>query len=241
MKKSGLLSLSVNILPGDFFGINWKYITICLIIQSETAFLQQERGEAMEHDIRVERTKTALRVAFVELLEEYSAYGISVTNLTKRAKISRVTFYIHYDDMSDFIEKICDYVVMDVKWAPTQDLNLFKLDNAKLIFTKQVETVRENTQLFRALLGDNGPDHFWDKFMEMIAYEYVKQITKHHKDKFENEGDMMALIKYISAGEMQLVTDWIRTDPIEPISTIVDRIMTFTFKGVFDSLGMMED
>ncbi len=194
----------------------------------------------MENDIRIERTKNALRGAFVELLDETPIYGISVTNLTKRAKVSRVTFYIHYTDMADFVDKTCDSVLSNITWGPSKELNLFVFENAKLVIRKQVEAVRENADIFRALLGSNGPDQFYGNMIDMIFKEYLFHLKK-YKDRFEDVDEMNAIVKYVTAGEIQLVTDWITKDPIVPNEVMVDRIVNLTFRGIFKSLDMMED
>lgn len=193
----------------------------------------------MAVDIRIERTKVALREAFCELLEETPAYGISVTNLTKKAKVSRVTFYIHYQDMTDFIEKVCDWVLSDMVWPPAAEMNVFNIENAKLIFTKQAQSVADNAVLFRALLGDNGPNYFWDKFSAVIESEYNVYLEK-SKIEF-SEQNTRDIVKYVSAGKLALLIDWIDNDPMVPTEEMVDKIMQLTYRGVFDSLGMMQD
>ena len=193
----------------------------------------------MENDIRVERTKSALREAFVQLLKDTPIYSISVTNLTKTAKVSRVTFYIHYTDMTDFIEKICDGVLSEIKWMPSKDLNIFVLENSELIIRKQIENVYENLVTFRALLGKNGPDQFERKIIELISREYLFHVVK-HSEKFKDEKDMDALINYVAAGEIQLVTEWIKNEALDPMDDMVERIVNLTFKGIFKSYGLME-
>src|SRR5690348_3590113 len=59
-------------------------------------------------DPRIVRTRKMLRDALVELLEEMDIEKISVNRLTQRATINRVTFYLHYRDISDMLEKMAD-------------------------------------------------------------------------------------------------------------------------------------
>lgn len=193
----------------------------------------------MTVDIRIERTKVALRKAFCDLLEETPAYGISVTNLTKKANVSRVTFYIHYKDMPDFIEKVCDWVLSDMVWPPAAEMNVFNIENAELIFTKQAESVKENAVLFKALLGDNGPNYFWDRFVEVIEAEYYVYLEKSKKEYTEQQ--KKDIVKYISAGKLVLLIDWIDNDPMDSIESMVEKIMQLTYRGVFSSLGMMQN
>lgn len=55
-------------------------------------------------DPRVQRTKTQIFAAFNDLLAEKEFSKITVTDLTKRAGISRKTFYLHYSSIDDLVD-----------------------------------------------------------------------------------------------------------------------------------------
>ena len=57
-------------------------------------------------DRRVRKTKSQLRLALMELLVEKSAKNISVRELAERADINRGTFYIHYRDVGDLLQRL---------------------------------------------------------------------------------------------------------------------------------------
>ena len=58
----------------------------------------------MSNDTRKDRTKLQLRDAMIQLLGEKSFDQISTTELVKLAKVSRSSFYTHYQDKYDMIE-----------------------------------------------------------------------------------------------------------------------------------------
>ena len=62
-------------------------------------------------DLRVVRTKTAIRNAFVELIEEKGFDAITVKDITTKANINRGTFYAHYQDKFDLMTK-CQKEIM---------------------------------------------------------------------------------------------------------------------------------
>ena len=47
-------------------------------------------------DLRIIKTKKAIRDAFLALIEEKGFERISVKEITEKAMISRNTFYLHY-------------------------------------------------------------------------------------------------------------------------------------------------
>ena len=63
-------------------------------------------------DLRVVRTRNALRAAFEELIAETTLDKITVKALTDRAGINRKTFYLHYETIEAFYDEIMN-VIMD--------------------------------------------------------------------------------------------------------------------------------
>lgn len=88
-------------------------------------------------DPRVQRTKQQLRRALVELLKTANTKEISIQAITKQAQITRGTFYLHYEDKTDFIQKAVQDLIRDLyqtvtiqndKMAqPYQQINLLAL------------------------------------------------------------------------------------------------------------------
>lgn len=70
-------------------------------------------------DLRIQRTKAAIKEAFLELREKKPIEKITVTELTRLANINKATFYLHYSDiysLSDEIENaIIDEVLLDLE------------------------------------------------------------------------------------------------------------------------------
>ena len=55
-------------------------------------------------DLRVKKTRSAIRGAFLELLAQKPLEKISVKELTALAQVSKATFYLHYKDIFDLCE-----------------------------------------------------------------------------------------------------------------------------------------
>lgn len=65
---------------------------------------KQEAPMPASTDPRVQRTKAQIFAAFNDLLAEKEFSKITVTDLTKRAGISRKTFYLHYSSIDDLVD-----------------------------------------------------------------------------------------------------------------------------------------
>ena len=61
---------------------------------------------AKNMDRRVRKTRAQLRQGLAELLKEKSIKEITVKELVEKVDINRSTFYLHYTDIYDMMEKI---------------------------------------------------------------------------------------------------------------------------------------
>lgn len=68
-------------------------------------------------DKRIVKTKRNLKDAMIRMLSTEDFERISVTELCKEAKVSRITFYSHYSDKYALLEDIFN----DMLWIGTED------------------------------------------------------------------------------------------------------------------------
>lgn len=62
-------------------------------------------------DLRVMRTRAALREAFEALVAETTLDKITVKALTERAGVNRKTFYLHYETIESFYDEIMNGIM----------------------------------------------------------------------------------------------------------------------------------
>lgn len=65
-------------------------------------------------DLRVQKTRNAIINAFFCLRQSKPINRITVTELAKKAMISKATFYLHYKDIYDLSEQLQDELVSDI-------------------------------------------------------------------------------------------------------------------------------
>lgn len=62
-------------------------------------------------DKRIMKTKRSLKTAMVEMLSKEDFEHISITELCRRAEVSRITFYSHYSDKYSLLDEIFDDMI----------------------------------------------------------------------------------------------------------------------------------
>lgn len=65
-------------------------------------------------DLRIQRTKKAIREAFLELRRKKPVEKITVTELSKLARINKATFYLHYTDIYKLSDEIEDETIEEI-------------------------------------------------------------------------------------------------------------------------------
>lgn len=97
------------------------------------------------NDLRVKKTKKAIKTTFLELLESKPVSKITVTELAKKAEINKATFYLHYKDIFDLYQKsLCEYLVEVASQITFMDL--FFTDNEQ--FAEKLYEISINHKLF---------------------------------------------------------------------------------------------
>lgn len=61
---------------------------------------------AGKQDLRVVKTRDAIKTAFRQMICEMDANRITVKELAERARIHRQTFYLHYPSMDDLLDDV---------------------------------------------------------------------------------------------------------------------------------------
>ena len=61
-------------------------------------------------DLRVIRTRKAIRDAFCDMIMEMDFQDITIKELTRRAMINRNTFYLHYESLEALLQELQDEI-----------------------------------------------------------------------------------------------------------------------------------
>jgi AcrR family transcriptional regulator len=133
---------------------------------------------AVSVDPRARRSKDALEAALLELVATKDLAQISVSDITKRAGLSRSTFYEHYTDVHSLAASACTVLfdeliegsdMVDPRIAESTDSE----DNPLIpVFGH----FAENARLYRSLLGPDGSARVINHLLHRIrVFAYVNR------------------------------------------------------------------
>lgn len=126
---------------------------------------------------------------------------ITVTELVKRADITRSTFYTHYDDIYDVIN---DYQLETIELLVSDDKVLNSFQDIYDYFDEIFECLKKNDEIYKMLLVSNGSIVFLEELKKLAGakiYYALKNIFKNNKYleldvSFYMSGIISELIKY---------------------------------------------
>ncbi|WP_226793162.1 TetR/AcrR family transcriptional regulator [Bacillus sp. B1-b2] len=167
-------------------------------------------------DPRIIRTRQLIKNAFVELLEEMEIEKMTVSKITERATISRVTFYFHYKDIPDMLEKMADSMIEDIQTIIYSKMNE-KDDNSMdwLMLTSMLEHFAENANFYKGTLGSKKTPIFIERLSKKVREMITKRIEQKGMQKLGKEKDEIQkdiAIWYGSSALIGTIVSWLRND-----------------------------
>ncbi len=125
------------------------------------------------------RTREKIKKAFAQLLEENNNLNITVTELAKKAEITRSAFYTHYDNIYDVARDIQDETLEVLK--VNNDI-LKSLDNIDSYFDNIFKYLKDNEDIYSMILSSNEPIRFTTNLNKIIS-KNLYDILNHHNIK----------------------------------------------------------
>ncbi|UUZ94011.1 TetR/AcrR family transcriptional regulator [Paenibacillus sp. P25] len=167
-------------------------------------------------DPRILRTRQLLRDSFIELLQEMDIEKISVNRLAERATINRVTFYLHYRDIPDMLEKMADEMVEEIqgvmKKTPANPDSPEEEELAMLIHL--LEHIAEHAKFYKVILAMKRIPIFTDRSLKPLTELITAKI-----EQMEGGSSLSATgvqkdiaIWYGSSALIGTIVAWLRND-----------------------------
>lgn len=181
-------------------------------------------------DIRIIKTKKAIREATLRLLSQKKIEDISITELAMEAQINRKTFYNYYQSIYQVIEEIENEAVetfvsaiKSTDWYDRDALDFYKL------FLCVTEAVNENMEFFGYLLNISKTSRLIVK-VETRLKEKGKDYFAKYLDVDE---DVIAFgMDYIISGMFSVYRRWYQTGKKFPVDVLAKNIEVMSLGGV---------
>lgn len=188
-----------------------------------------------KEDLRITKTKNLIKNSFFSLLAEKGFSKVTITDITTRAMINRNTFYLHYIDKDDLINKIIYdsikqkepkiYEIMKETFVMFND-NLSKMQ--EVIIFKILDLFFDELNLYQIILRDPGLigclDRIKNNFKAFMKIPF-KESPKH-----------LIAFEFIFEGTYGVITEWIKNGftSKDNLTKELSLILNLNWQLIFD-------
>ncbi len=117
------------------------------------------------NDRRFKKNKKEIRRAFIDLVIEKGYDKLTISEITERADINRMTFYSHYESIEDIFNEFCDDMKADIVDAISKEKE-FDIDR---LFELLNDLMLEEIEFYRLVAKDPKMALFRAGFKEVIS------------------------------------------------------------------------
>lgn len=133
-----------------------------------------------------ERTRASLKLAALDLLRLNGLRKLTVTGVTRRAKVADGTFYTHFDSLDELVfEVLQEFLDHDVRAAVPWTGDEHPFDALRNAFRPMIRHFRANLLVFRAVHLLRGEDKRISAIWAEMCAKWARQFAHfeaHHND-----------------------------------------------------------
>ena len=160
----------------------------------------------MKTDARVRYTVHMIQNVFLELLKEKPVAKITVKEICEHAEINRSTFYKHYQDVYDLMEKLEN----EAETVPA--------------LVTLLTSLRENRELLLPLLANSSNDDFMKRLTDACSGYALSHLTP--EADYTSNPKQAAVYAYLAGGTSGIISNWLETGTQEPPQQVAELIQS---------------
>ncbi len=186
-------------------------------------------------DLRVIKTKKAIRNAFAELLSEKDIQKITIKDIADTAVINRKTFYNYYAGVYSVVDEIENEIIMAFNDA-LRDVDFRQLLHEPYeIFKKLTSIINSDLDFYSHLMKMDSNASLISKIIQALELNVKKTFSEQISI---NKSTLDLAFDYAVAGMITVYQKWFnsdRTQSIEDISKSLSIIISTGVNGLLDS------
>lgn len=199
--------------------------------------------EPTHEDLRTRRTRKLLREALIGLLRERDLEAISVKDICERAMIHRTTFYKHYVDKYDLLDREMTRLFWELSEGiptPAQTIGAYASGDAPEHFVRLFQLAAENPDLYGAMLASGRASAFGrlvDSYLVEQTQTRIRALASQRRGPASPVPEDL-LVQFSIGAVTRVITWWLeqkdRPSPVE-MARHIARMLAY---GILPGLGI---
>lgn len=165
-------------------------------------------------DLRIQRTQKAIVDAFYELLDEKAFSAITVIDICDRALINRGTFYTHFEDKYQLLDKC----ISDIMYGLHEQVKRAHGENDLITYYNEVMDLGicfldNNRKRIRTIILKADSALVFDKVHEILTHNIINRLS--HARPRDGKGSLPSdiLAEFFAGGIISLIKWWLLDEP----------------------------
>lgn len=169
-------------------------------------------------DLRVQRTLQMIRDALISLMDEQGFDRTTVRDITSRAMINRATFYLHYVDKYDLLNKLVDGMLDELKKTMqlpddfTANQLQLNTEAPPVSFIRQFEHLAAHASFYKVMLGPHGAPDFAGRMEQAIQDALFARQTLAQPNEQQLSLPRELIIRYATSAHIGIMKHWLEAD-----------------------------
>jgi AcrR family transcriptional regulator len=179
-------------------------------------------------DRRVQRTRTLLHEALLNLILEKGYESVTIQDITDKANLGRATFYLHYHDKEELLMSGLESIYSDITQRLTQMVSAGVVSPGLLAFRH----VQEHYQLYRVIVSERGVSFIARRVRDYLAAVAQKQIELTMPKGKKLNIPIELVSQHIAGSLLSLITWWLEQKMPHTPEYMAEVFNQLTFVGV---------
>lgn len=183
-------------------------------------------------DLRILKTRKAIKEAFLTLIQTKEYERITVQDIAKEAMINRNTFYLHYIDKVDLMEKLSQESINNLDTCLGLDkMDLSKLDQAMMasMLSSLFKAVESDIDFFKIMITQSGQPCFTTYLKEALKKQILAGMGDYYHDQ-----KMNVSLEYMVSGLVGVICLWVKESDRLNLEELIEQLSKIHFHNVLD-------
>ncbi|GGP12186.1 TetR/AcrR family transcriptional regulator [Oceanobacillus neutriphilus] len=168
-------------------------------------------------DRRIMKSQKAIRRAFIDILYEDGFESVTIKDITERADLSRKTFYLHYIDKYDLLDKIVEEHLEELGEICDQKKDKGLIEGTIIWFGY----FEDRKLFFTSLFQGTSTVSFRNKLLHFIMEEVDKKLEA---SALSNNIDRKIILKFLGTAVMGVLESYVLEEIEGDMETIAAQV-----------------
>ena len=182
-------------------------------------------------DKRVIKTKNAIFEAFKQLVQEKDMSDITISELTQKANITRSTFYMYYNTVSDVRTDIENTIMARIDRIMSETDIRNRIRNPYPLLSMLADEILKQDQNNRYILSSSTSGQLMDKINDRIVEAYMHWF-KENEGSTNDIGKVKYIVAFAAAGMTECFKIWFNHKSSLTLEELCKNISDAMSKGI---------